>query len=147
LGLEIKVKELGFNGPQAAATIGPIVGRCCEPGSELATHAWPQEKSGRGELIDYDFNNLSLYGFYQVFDQLLKKKAAIEEHLHTREHNPFGVQETIYSILFFYDQSKLFLSISLTLKKNQFEYCNINRHGHFIDEMSQAKTRPLFPVQ
>ncbi len=39
LGLEVKLKELGFNGPQTAAPIGTIVGRCCQPGSELKTHA------------------------------------------------------------------------------------------------------------
>jgi transposase len=95
LGLDAKFKELGFNGPQTAAAIGTIVGRCCQPGSELATHTWLQERSGLGELIDYDFNNLSLYGLYQVSDQLLKKKTAIEEHLYDREHSLFGLQETI----------------------------------------------------
>jgi transposase len=95
LGIEAKLKELGFNGPQIAAAIGSIVGRCCQPGSELATHTWLQERSGLGELIDYDFNNLSLYGLYQVSDQLLKKKTAIEEHLYDREHSLFGLQETI----------------------------------------------------
>ena len=95
LGLDAKFKELGFNGPQTAAAISTIIGRCSEPGSELATHAWLQERSGLGELIDYDFNNLSLYGLYQVSDQLLKKKAAIEEHLYEREHSLFDLQETI----------------------------------------------------
>ena len=95
LGLDAKFKELGFNGPQTATAISTIIGRCSEPGSELATHAWLQERSGLGELIDYDFNNLSLYGLYQVSDQLLKKKAAIEEHLYEREHSLFDLQETI----------------------------------------------------
>jgi transposase len=95
LGLDTKLKELGFNGPQAAAAIGTIIGRCCQPGSELATHEWLQERSGLGELIDYDFTNLSLYGLYQVSDQLLKKKTAIEEHLYAREHSLFGLRETI----------------------------------------------------
>lgn len=95
LDLDSKFKELGFNGPQTAAAIGTIIGRCCAPGSELATHAWLQERSGLGELIDYDFNNLSLYGLYQVSDQLLKKKAAIEEHLYERQRSLFGLKETI----------------------------------------------------
>lgn len=95
LNLDRKLKELGFNGPQTAAAIGTIIGRCCMPGSELATHAWLQERSGLGELIDYDFNNLSLYGLYQISDQLLNKKAAIEEHLYERQRSLFGLQETI----------------------------------------------------
>jgi transposase len=65
------------------------------PGSELATHAWLQERSGLGELIDFDFNNLSLYGLYQVSDHLLKKKDAIEEHLYERQRSLFHLQETI----------------------------------------------------
>ena len=110
LDLDSKFKELGFNGPQTAAALGTIIGRCCQPGSELATHTWLQERSGLGELIDYDFNNLSRYGLYQVSDQLLKKKAAIEEHLYTQEHSLFGLQETItlYDLTntFFESQSK-----------------------------------------
>jgi transposase len=95
LSLDTKLKELGFNGPQTAAAIGTIIGRCCQPGSELATHEWLQERSGLGELIDFDFNTLSLYGLYQVSDQLLKKKAAIEQHLYEKERGLFGLRETI----------------------------------------------------
>ena len=95
LGLDKKLGELGFNGPQKAAAMGTIIGRACEPGSELATHEWLQERSGLGELSDYDFGSLSLYGMYQISDQLLKKKAAIEQHLYEREKSLFGLQETI----------------------------------------------------
>ena len=95
LGLDEKLGELGFNGPQTAAAIGTIIGRACAPGSELATHAWLRERSGLGELIDYDFEGLSLYGMYQVSDQLLGKKAALEQYLYERERSLFGLQETI----------------------------------------------------
>jgi transposase len=95
LGLDKKLGELGFNGPQTAAAIGTIIGRACAPGSELATHAWLRERSGLGELIDYDFAGLSLYGMYQVSDQLLVKKAALEQYLYERERSLFGLQETI----------------------------------------------------
>jgi transposase len=95
LGLDGKLKELGFNGPQTAAAIGTIIGRCCEPGSELATHAWLKERSGLGDLLDYDFSNLSLYGMYSISDQLLKNKAAIEQHVYERERSLFGLRETI----------------------------------------------------
>jgi transposase len=95
LGLDLKLKELGFNGPQTAAAIGMIIGRCCEPGSELATHTWLQERSGLGDLLDYDFNNLSLYGMYLISDKLFKNKAAIEQHVYERERSLFGLRETI----------------------------------------------------
>jgi transposase len=95
LGLDEKLKELGFNGPQTAAAIGTIIGRCCEPGSELATHTWLKERSGLGDLLDYDFSNLSLYGMYLISDQLFKNKAAIEQHVYERERSLFGLRETI----------------------------------------------------
>ena len=95
LELDKKLGELGFNGPQTAAAIGTIIGRACAPGSELATHAWLRERSGLGELIDYDFEGLSLYGMYQVSDQLLGRKAALEQYLYERERSLFGLQETI----------------------------------------------------
>jgi hypothetical protein len=82
LGLDEKLKELGFNEPRAAAAIGTITGRCYEPESELATHTWLQERSGLGHLLDYDFNNLSLYGMYMISDKLFKNKAAIEQHVY-----------------------------------------------------------------
>ena len=95
LGLDTKLKELGFNGPQTAAAIGTIIGRACKPGSELATHEWLQERSGLGELIDYDYESLSQYRMYQISDQLLKNKSAIENHLYKQERSLFGLQETI----------------------------------------------------
>ena len=95
LELDKKLGDLGFNGPQTAAAIGTIIARACHLGSEVATHAWLQNRSGLGELIEYDFNNLSLYGMYQTSDRLLDKKMAIESHLYDRERNLFSLQETI----------------------------------------------------
>ncbi len=95
LELEKKFKDLGFSGPQTAAAIGTIIGRACSPGSELGTHTWLQERSGLGELIDYDFSKLTLYGIYQIADRLLDKKDAIEHHLFDRERSLFSLQETI----------------------------------------------------
>lgn len=88
-------KALGFNGPQLAAAIGTIIGRMCQPGSELATHYWLQEVSGLGELIDYDFEKINLYKMYKISDQLLKNKESIENHLYLQEKNLFGFRETI----------------------------------------------------
>ena len=60
LGLDVKLAELGLNRHQLHAAIGVIVGRMVHPGSELATHQWLQQRSGLGELLDYDFNGLDL---------------------------------------------------------------------------------------
>ena len=95
LKLDDKLRDLGFNTPHLAATIGTIIGRMCLPGSELATHNWLQNVTGLGELIDFDYGKTSLYSLYQVSDQLFKYKGAIESHLYNQEKRLFGFQETI----------------------------------------------------
>jgi transposase len=95
LGLERKLVELGFNRHQLAAAIGTIVGRMVQPGSELATHQWLQQRSGLGELLDYDFSGLDLTRLYRVSDQLLAHRAALEAHLYQQERDLFSFSETI----------------------------------------------------
>ena len=95
LKLDKQLKQLGFNGPQLATAMGTVIGRMCNPGSELATHYWLQNISGLGELIDYDFNKSNMYKMYAISDQLLKHKEAIEKHLYLQEKNLFGFKETI----------------------------------------------------
>jgi transposase len=95
LGLDKKFKGLKLTGPQIAAAIGTIIGRMCHPGSELSTHNWLQNKTGLGELIDYDFNKTSLYRMYQVSDMLLKHKKPLEDFLFTKEQSLFEFGETI----------------------------------------------------
>lgn len=53
LGLDRQLVELGFNRHQLSAAIGTIIGRMVQPGSELATHQWLQQRSGLGELLDW----------------------------------------------------------------------------------------------
>lgn len=95
LGLDQKLKKLKFTRPQIAAATGTIIGRMCQPGSELSTHYWLQNKSGLGELIDHDFDKTSLYRMYQISDQLLKHKRPLEEYLFTKEQSLFELRETI----------------------------------------------------
>jgi len=95
LELDKQLKKLGFNGPQLATAMGTVIGRMCNPASELATHYWLQNISGLGELIDYDFNKSNMYKMYAISDQLLKHKKSIEKHLYLQEKNLFGFKETI----------------------------------------------------
>jgi len=127
LELDTKLKDLGFNGPQTAAAIGTIIGRACRPGSELATHSWLQERSALGELIDYDFDRLSLYSMYQISDQLLEEQAAIERHLYKRECNLFGLQETIT----LYD-------LTNTYFEGQCKANSLAAHGHSKEKRSDC---------
>jgi transposase len=95
LGLDRKLVELGFNRHQLSAAIGTIVGRMVQPGSELATHQWLQQRSGLGELLGYDFSALDLMRLYRVSDQLLAHRAALEAHLYHQERDLFSLTETV----------------------------------------------------
>lgn len=95
VGLDRKLAELGFNGPQCAAAIGTVVGRMTAPDSELGTYHWLQHHSGLGELIDYDFMGMDLMALYRISDRLLKHKEALEKFLYARERTLFDFDEVI----------------------------------------------------
>jgi transposase len=94
-GLDSKLTELGFNRHQLNAAIGTIIARMVQPGSELATHQWLQQRSGLGELLDYDFAALDLNHLYRVSDRLLAHREALESHLYQQECDLFSLAETI----------------------------------------------------
>ena len=95
VGLDRKLEALGFNGPQRAAAIGTIVARLTAPGSERFTHAWLQQHSGLGELIEFDYGALELQQLYRISDRLLKHKEALETFLYERERSLFEFDEVI----------------------------------------------------
>lgn len=95
LTLDDKLKSLGFNQQQLAASLGNIIARMAAPASELATYHWLQNQSGLGELIDHDFEGMGLDRLYQVSDLLWKHREAIETHLYRQERDLFSFGETI----------------------------------------------------
>jgi len=95
LQLDKKLNELGFNRHQMAATIGNIIARMAFPASERATHEWLQQRSGLGELINYNFENMGKDRLYQASDMLYKHREAIEQHLYSQEKTLFGFDEVI----------------------------------------------------
>jgi len=95
LALDVKLAQLGFNRHQLSAAIGVIVARMVHPASELATHRWLAQRSGLGELFDYDFARLDLNHLYRVGDRLLAHRAALEAHLYSQECGLFSLRETI----------------------------------------------------
>lgn len=95
LAIERKLRELGLNRHQLAASLGVIAGRMIAPGSERWTHYWLQNISAMDELMGVDFSNLSLDRVYKVSDRLLKHKDALEEHLRRREGQLFALEEKI----------------------------------------------------
>ena len=95
LEIERMLTSFGFNRVEVSAALGVIAGRMIVPGSERATHYWMQNKTAFDELIGVDFSAISLDRIYKVSDLLIKKKAAIEEHLCRREDELFALEEKI----------------------------------------------------
>ncbi len=100
VALDQKLQGLGFTGPQRSAAMGTLVGRMVAPGSELFTHGWLGHHSALGELIDYDFEAMSVMGLYRASDRLLKHKDTLEGYLYERERTLFDFEEvlTLYDL-------------------------------------------------
>lgn len=95
LGLPGSLKALGFNSIETAVAIGSIIGRMAEPGSELATWQWLRERSGLGELMDFDYESLALMRLYRTSDLLVKHRREIETALFSTIRNLFSLSTTV----------------------------------------------------
>jgi len=95
LKLDVKLLQLGFSRHNLNAALATIIGRMSVPGSELATFNWIQQKSGLGELLGYDYGQMSLTRIYQVSDLLLKHKKQIEDFLYPIECELFEFSDTV----------------------------------------------------
>ena len=92
---EDKLAELGLNRAQIAAAVGNVIARMAHPGSELATHAWLQQRSALGELIGFDYEAMDLNRLYRASDALYKHREALQDHLFAQAQTLFGFGETI----------------------------------------------------
>jgi hypothetical protein len=89
------LETLGLTGPQRAAVLGVILGRMAAPGSELATQRWLCERSGLGELLDVDFEAMSLMQLYRAADVLMRHREALEAALFARVSGLFGLDWSV----------------------------------------------------
>ncbi len=95
LELPNKLKELGLSKKEIALSLGTIIARAVAPTGERATHSWLTQHSGLGELIDYNFKDVSLNNLYEISDTLLQQKEILEKHLEITEEKFHGYQNTI----------------------------------------------------
>jgi len=95
LGLPEILDDLGFNGRQKATALANIIGRMCEPRSELATWKWMKNKSAIGELLKFDFQSMPLMQLYRASDRLINHKQSIEEQVFDNVQNLFGFTPTV----------------------------------------------------
>lgn len=95
LGLPEILESVGLNAIQRNCALGSIVGRLAAPGSELATWRWLREKSAVGELLEVDFEGVSLMRLYRVSDLLVQHREKIEKQLFGRIHDLFSLSITV----------------------------------------------------
>jgi transposase len=87
--------EVGLNATQRSAAVGSIIARMAAPGSELASHQWLRTHSALGELLDVDYEAMSLNALYRASDALWKRHKTIEQRLFNRVSDLFGFSTTI----------------------------------------------------
>lgn len=95
LGISDLLESVGMNTSQRACAMGSIVGRMACPGSELATWRWLQNKSAFGELVDVDFEGVSLMRLYRASDLLVRNREAIEGALFRGINDLFSLPATV----------------------------------------------------
>lgn len=89
------LQEVGLNGTQRSAAIGSIIARMAAPDSERASHGWLGSKSALGELLDVDYEAMSLQSLYRAADVLWKHHAVIEQRLFARVTDLFSLSTTV----------------------------------------------------
>ena len=89
------LERLGFNGRQRAAAVGSIIARMAAPGSERATYRWLCQRSALGELLEVDFESMSMMQLYRVSDLLDAARTPIEKHLFDQVTDLFGLEVTV----------------------------------------------------
>lgn len=95
IGFIEHLQALGLNRAQCAAAIGNVIGRMAAPGSELATWGWLKCESALGEILEFDFEAMSLMRLYRASDLLLRHQAKIEAFVFEGVRSLFALESTI----------------------------------------------------
>ncbi len=104
------LEEAGLNKVQRDVAIGAIIGRMAEPGSERATWQWLTERSGLGELMDVDFESMSVMRLYRTSDLLVQHRHEIEYALFSHITDLFSLTTTVT----LYDLTNTFFEGNMT---------------------------------
>ncbi len=65
------------------------------PGSELATWGWLKRESALGEMLEFDFEGMSLMRLYRASDLLLRHQRRIEAFIFERVRSLFALESTV----------------------------------------------------
>lgn len=143
LGLDRLFSSLGFSERQCNLAALSIIGRLVCPGSENATREWALHRTGLGDLLGYNFSDLSNNALYRISDSIYDHKEALENHLHNTEQSIFRLEEK----LILYDLTNVHLEgRALSNPKAKFGFpkqkrtdCKLITLGLIIDEQGFPK--------
>src|SRR6056297_2304517 len=96
LGFDKLLNQIGFTRRQQALAKIVIIGRLIEPGSEWNLYQWFKKRSALGELLDKDMADVGKDGFYEITDELLAYKEAIEKTLYQNETRTFSSGDRVF---------------------------------------------------
>ena len=85
LGFGSVLAECGFDNRQMALAEAVIIGRLIYPANDLATYRWFQNRSSLSELLSVDLTQTGKDAFYEIVDDIMAHKGAIEKKLTNRE--------------------------------------------------------------
>jgi len=148
LGLDKKLKELGFTTSEVNLSALSIIGRLVNPRSEHGTRQWAMQLSGIDELMGEDYSKLSNNALYRISDKLVTHKAEIEEYLANEERDIFNLEERIilYDLTNTYIEGK-----GVGIKKAKYgrskqkrNDCPLITLGLVIDEKGFPKKSEIF---
>ena len=147
LGLDDFLNKKRITAHNKAVMKALIIGRLVEPGSELNTSIWAENRSAIYEIAGYPIKP-SLISYYRTGDQLYKLKDELEEYLRKKEQELFGLSEKII----FYDLTNTYLEgVAASNKKakrgrskEKRSDCKLLTLGLIVDEEGFSKYSKLF---
>ena len=149
LELPQQLEKLGLSEPEISMAMGSVIARAVNPSSERATHAWLRSESGLGELLDFDFKDMSLDKLYKISDKLFTNKSALESHLNQIEEKFHGYKPTIalYDLTNVYmeGQSNLNKKAKFGLSKEKRSDCKLITMGLVMNEHGFLERTSMLP--
>ncbi len=96
LGFPEILKDCRFSARERSLAEAVVVGRLVSPGSDLATWRWIRAETAIAELTEVTLEQVAKDSVYEIADQLLQHKDAIEKHLLKRENELFPDRGSLY---------------------------------------------------
>lgn len=90
------LKQCGLTVRQIALSAAVVIGRLIRPASDFSTWNWIRDHSAITELSGYPVSRIGKDAVYEIADEMLRHKAALEQHLFGRERQLFPDRQSLY---------------------------------------------------